>query len=86
MFRYDSNNRILQIDSLDRCNKEAISEWIDSNIADVLGGETGRNYITGKFEVRVDIVCKGYLVAHYFISDGEDDRFIINQLGFVKAR
>jgi hypothetical protein len=86
MYKYDSNNRILQIDSLDSCNKEAISAWIDSNIADVLGGETSRNYITSKLEVRVDIVCNGYLVAHYFITDGEEDRFIINQLGYTKAR
>lgn len=86
MFRYESNNRILWIDSLDSCNKEAISAWIDSNIADVLGGETSRNYITNKLEVRVDIVCNGYLVAHYFITDGENDRFIINQLGYTKAR
>ena len=82
---YDKFSRVLIIDDIGYCEHECIKSWIDCNISDVLNGDVETCYITGRSQVNVTIVCYGFVVAVYQITDGLPDKFIIQSLGYENA-
>ena len=79
------DNRVLTIDNMKYCERDCIKSWIDCNISDVLKGDVETCYITGRSQVNVTIVCYGFVVAVYQITDGLPDKFIIQSLGYENA-
>ena len=82
---YDKFNRVLTIDDIGYCEHEFIRNWIDCNISDVLSGDVETCYITGRSQVNITIVCYGFVVAVYQITDGLPDNFFIQSVGYNLA-
>lgn len=82
---YDKFNRVLTIDDIGYCEHEFIKSWIDCNISDVLSGDVETCYITGRSQVNITIVCYGFFVAVYQITDGLPDNFFIQSVGYKNA-
>lgn len=82
---YDNFSRVLTIDNMKYCERDCIKSWIDCNISDVLKGDVETCYITGKSQVNITIVCHGFVVAVYQITDGLHDNFYIQHIGYKNA-
>ena len=82
---YDKFNCVLTIDNMKYCERDCIKSWIDCNISDVLSGDVETCYITGRSQVNITIVCYGFVVAVYQITDGLPDNFFIQSVGYNLA-
>ena len=82
--KYDFDNCMLTLDDMTQCNRDIIKSWVDDNIDMILLNAQAiqRRYTTGKLDVDIAVVCDGFLVGIYQISN---DEFLVQSVGYENA-